>query len=87
MTRPGLEVTCREFVELVTDYFERRLPDDVRVRFEDHVELCPGCATYLEQMQTTLRLTSSVDELERRPEVAALLAAFRDFQRSGPPSG
>jgi anti-sigma factor RsiW len=82
MTRPGMEVTCREFVELVTDYFEGRLPETVRVRFEDHVELCPGCATYLEQMRTTMRLTRSVDELERRPEVNALLKAFRDFQRS-----
>jgi hypothetical protein len=82
MTRPGTEVTCREFVELVTDYFEGRLPDIVRVRFEDHVDLCPGCATYLEQMRTTMRLTHSVDELERRPEVSALLKAFRDFQRS-----
>jgi|tagenome__1003787_1003787.scaffolds.fasta_scaffold20818917_3 hypothetical protein len=83
MTRPGAEVSCREFVELVTDYFEERMPDDVRVRFEDHVEICPGCATYLEQMRTTMRLTSRVDELERRPEVAALLEAFRNFQRSG----
>jgi Putative zinc-finger len=82
MTRPGMEVTCREFVELVTDYFEGRLHDTVRVRFEDHVELCPGCATYLEQMRTTMRLTRSVDELEQRPEVTALLKAFRDFQRS-----
>jgi anti-sigma factor RsiW len=79
-----MEVTCREFVELVTDYFEGRLTDTVRVRFEDHVELCPGCATYLEQMRTTMRLTRSVDELERRPEVAALLEAFRDFHRSAP---
>jgi anti-sigma factor RsiW len=78
-----MEVTCREFVELVTDYFEGRLTDTVRVRFEDHVELCPGCATYLEQMRTTMRLTRNVDELERRPEVSALLKAFRDFQRSG----
>jgi anti-sigma factor RsiW len=83
MTRPGAEITCREFVELVTDYFEERLSDDARVRFEDHVELCPGCATYLEQMRTTMRLTRSVDDLERRPEVAALLAAFRDFHGSG----
>lgn len=84
MTRPGLEITCREFVELVTDYFDGRMPDDVRARFEDHVDLCPGCATYLEQMRTTLRLTGRVDDLERRPEVAALLAAFRDFHRSRP---
>jgi anti-sigma factor RsiW len=80
MTRPGVEITCRELVELVTDYFEGRLPEPTRVRFEDHLALCPGCVTYLEQMRATVRLVSRVDELERRPEVAALLRAFRDFR-------
>jgi hypothetical protein len=82
MSRPGVEITCRELVELVTDYFEGRLREPVRIRFEDHLDLCPGCVTYLEQMRTTMGLIRRVDELERRPEVAALLRAFRDF-RSG----
>jgi anti-sigma factor RsiW len=80
MTRPGVEITCRELVELVTDYFDGRLPEPTRVRFEDHLDLCPGCVTYLEQMRTTVRLINSTEELERRPEVAALLRAFRDFR-------
>jgi hypothetical protein len=80
MTRPGVEITCRELVELVSDYFEGRLPEQTRVRFEDHLDLCPGCVTYLEQMRTTVTLIGRVDELERRPEVAALLQAFRDFR-------
>jgi anti-sigma factor RsiW len=80
MTRPGVEITCRELVELVTDYFDGRLPEPTRVRFEDHLDLCPGCVTYLEQMRTTVRLINSSEELERRPEVAALLRAFRDFR-------
>jgi Putative zinc-finger len=67
-------------VELVSDYFEDRLSEPVRIRFEDHLSLCPGCVTYLEQMRTTMTLVSRVDELERRPEVAALLNAFRDFR-------
>jgi putative zinc finger protein len=80
MTRPGAEISCRELVELVSDYFEDRLPDAVRRRFEDHLDLCPGCVTYLEQMRTTVRLIGRTEELERRPEVAALLLAFRDFR-------
>jgi predicted anti-sigma-YlaC factor YlaD len=83
MTRAGTEITCRELVELVTDYFEGRLPEVVRVRFEDHLQLCPGCDTYLEQMRTTVSLINRVDELERRPEVGALLTAFRDFHAGG----
>jgi anti-sigma factor RsiW len=80
MNRPGTEITCRELVELVSDYFDGRLPEPVRTRFEDHLELCPGCVTYLEQMRATIRLVGRAGELERRPEVAALLHAFRDFR-------
>jgi hypothetical protein len=80
MNRPGAEITCRALVELVSDYFEDRLSETVRIRFEDHLSLCPGCVTYLEQMRTTMTLISRVDELERRPEVTALLHAFRDFR-------
>jgi len=79
MNRPGAEITCRELVELVRDYFEGRLPDPVRIRFDDHLALCPGCVTYLQQMRTTMTLVSRVEVLERRPEVAALLDAFRGF--------
>jgi|tagenome__1003787_1003787.scaffolds.fasta_scaffold20887408_2 hypothetical protein len=79
MNRPGAEITCRELVELVSDYFEGRLPDPVRIRFDDHLALCPGCVTYLQQMRTTMTLVSRVEVLERRPEVAALLDAFRGF--------
>jgi anti-sigma factor RsiW len=86
MNRPGAEITCRELVELVSDYFEGRLPEPVRIRFEDHLALCPGCVTYLEQMRTTMTLVSRVEVLERRPEVAALLRAFREF-RAGLSSG
>jgi Putative zinc-finger len=80
VNRPGAEITCRELVEFVSDYFDDRLPGPVRVRFEDHLALCPGCVTYLEQMRTTMTLVSRVGELEHRPEVAALLRAFRDFR-------
>jgi anti-sigma factor RsiW len=47
-------MSCRELVELVTDYLEGALsPEDV-ARFEAHVAGCPGCAAYLEQMRTTI---------------------------------
>jgi anti-sigma factor RsiW len=75
-------MTCRELVELVTDYFDDVLPADVREAFEEHVRLCPGCDVYLEQMRTTIRLVHDTQELEQRPEVTSLLAEFRDW-RSG----
>ena len=50
------ELTCRELVELVTDYLEGALGDDERARFEAHLGGCAGCTAYLHQMRTTIWL-------------------------------
>ncbi len=42
---------------------------------------CEACATYLQQMLTTLALTRATASLHQRPEVSALLDAFRAWKR------
>jgi anti-sigma factor RsiW len=80
-------MTCQELVELVTDYFDGALDAATRAEFDAHLAVCPGCVTYLEQMRTTIRLTHDAKALERRPEVIALLAAFRDWRDARPLPG
>jgi anti-sigma factor RsiW len=46
------DLACAEAVELMTDYLEGALPDSERRRLEVHLESCPGCTEYLEQMKT-----------------------------------
>ena len=65
----------------MTDYLEGALAPAERARFEEHLAECEGCRAYLDQMRATIRLTHETEQLEQRPEVAALLAAFRDFHR------
>jgi anti-sigma factor RsiW len=76
-------ISCREVVELVTDYLDGALsPQDVE-RMEAHLAACPPCVTYVEQVRTTRRLAAEAEaELDHRPDRDALLAAFRDFRRS-----
>jgi len=75
-------LTCRELVELVTDYLEDALPPAERARFEAHVAECGGCAGYVAQMRTTVHLVGAAGELEQRPEVAGLMRVFSDWKRS-----
>jgi len=75
------DLTCRELVELVTDYLDGALPDAEHVRFEAHMEACPGCDYYVEQIRTTAALTRETRALEAHPQIPALLDAFRDFHR------
>ena len=79
--RHAEDLSCRELVELVTDSFEDALPPEQRARFEAHVAECDACATYLEQMRTTLALTLATASLHERPEVGGLLEAFRARKR------
>jgi anti-sigma factor RsiW len=75
------ELSCQELVELVTDYLEGALPATEHARFDAHVLECPGCEVYLEQFRTTIAVAGASAELEQRPEVIGLLAAFKNWPR------
>lgn len=74
-------MTCREFVELVTDYLEDRLAPPERERFEEHLAACPGCQAYVDQMRATLDGLGRIPE-ESLPPAAReeLLHAFREWR-------
>ncbi|HKZ15777.1 MAG TPA: zf-HC2 domain-containing protein [Solirubrobacterales bacterium] len=76
------EVTCREFVELVTDYWEGALPEERMELVEEHLVMCDWCKTYLEQMQATVDALPEAAEREPVPEETerVLLSAFREWK-------
>ena len=77
------ELSCQELVELVTDYLEGALPDELRDRFDAHIAHCSGCQTYLEQMRATIRVTGMLTPESLSPEAeSTLLEAFRGWRQS-----
>ena len=73
-------LSCREIVQLATEYLEGTMPPDARLRFERHVAICPPCRGFLGQMRETLRLGGELPEESLSPETReALLEAFRDW--------
>jgi len=89
------EVTCQQFVELVTDYFEGALPARTRTHMEEHLVMCDWCVTYAEQMQATIQ---ALEELGSEPVAgepateetivaepsAVVLAALRERRKAAP---
>jgi len=74
------QLTCKELVELVTDYLEGALPARERRRFDEHISKCPHCTTYLDQMQITIRTVGRLREDSIEPKMRdELLAVFRDW--------
>lgn len=76
-------IPCIEVVELLTDYLEGALDPAMQRRVEAHLDLCPPCVDFLEQLRSTI---DSLDQLpvETLPTetVDALEEAFRSFHQS-----
>jgi len=79
-------LTCRELVELVTDYLEDALPSAERARFESHLGACEDCATYVRQMRETLVVLGQLpgETVSARAE-AQLRATFREWKAGSAP--
>ena len=74
-------MTCKELVELVTDYYEGTLSPAERARFELHLQGCSGCRNYLEQMRQTIKLTGKLTEESLSPVAQQeLLGIFRNWK-------
>ena len=75
-------LSCREIVEMVTDYLEGDLDADTTTALEAHLDLCPGCAQYVEQIRETVTTLGDVSSDNLSAEAQdGLLEAFRAFRR------
>jgi anti-sigma factor RsiW len=82
-------VTCRQLVEVLTDYLDGTLDAAERADIERHIVFCRGCADYVEQMHSTIDLLGllSADTPEGAPN-EGLVAIFRDWRaQRGPGAG
>jgi anti-sigma factor RsiW len=76
-------ISCREVVELVTAYLDGALGADEHARMEAHLQGCPHCVEYVEQIRMTAHVAAvAAVELELRPDRAKLLEAFKEFKTS-----
>jgi anti-sigma factor RsiW len=77
---PNDDLVCQEVVEIVSDYLDGAMAPAERRRFDAHLETCPCCTEYVEQLREVggaLRaLGSESIDPGRRDE---LLEAFRGW--------
>jgi len=75
----GRPLTCRDVVELATEYFEASLPPEQSARFAAHVAGCRGCETYLRQLRITVDIVHTVAD-GASADISALRSAFRRWR-------
>lgn len=77
------ELTCKELVEIVSDYLEGALSEGDRERFDAHLADCEGCRRYLDQMRVTIRVVGTLSEEDLDPGARdQLLEVFRAWNRT-----
>lgn len=80
MTTRVDHVTCRQLVDLLTDYLEGVLDPAQRAAVERHIVICRGCAHYVEQMRGTIDLLGRVADEQAEPRAEELLELFRRWR-------
>jgi len=81
-TRVEHGYSCKEVVELATEYLEGAMSPEQMTRFELHLNLCDGCFGFLEQVRTTAAMAGALSEEQLPGEMkTTLLAAFREWKR------
>ena len=81
MRQDSTGMTCKELVELVTDYLEGALPPEDVKDFERHLSVCSGCRNYLTQMRQTIQTLGKLTEDSIPDDTEQeLLAIFHDWK-------
>ena len=76
------EVTCQQFVELVTEYFEGALEARTLSQVEEHLVMCDWCRTYTQQVHATIASLRELGEVRSPEPPDSVLAALR-VRRTG----
>lgn len=74
--------TCRDIVEMLTDYLEERLSIAERTSLEAHLSACPACVEYLRQLRATADSLGELSVEELPPALESeLVHIFRAWKR------
>ena len=74
-------LTCKEFVEMVTDYLDGTMTIGKRIRFHWHLGMCLGCRIYIRQMKQTIRAMGQLPQEPAPPSIREeLVRRFRNLK-------
>jgi anti-sigma factor RsiW len=75
-------LSCKEVVELVSDFIDGALPPGLRVRMEAHLTGCDPCIEYVGQIRATVALAAQTTPDPIDPATSSnLIDLYRTWQR------
>ena len=79
------DVSCQTGVELLMDYLEGLVPDELRAVLESHVAGCPRCAAFVDSYLAMPRILRDATASDMPPELQRSLLAFLRARRGDGP--
>ena len=69
-------MTCKDVIEILSDYLEEALSPAAMARLEQHLRDCPPCIAYLNTFRRSRELAGEVSQVEMPPEMKQRLRSF-----------
>ena len=79
------DISCQTGVELLMDYLEGVVPEDVRTILDSHVAGCSKCTAFVASYLATPRILRDATAAAMPPELQRSLFAFLRAQRGDGP--
>ena len=68
-------LTCKQFLQELSDYLDENVDPEVRARLEKHISECPNCYVICDTTKKTIRIYQGMDPHPIPQEVEARLIA------------
>jgi anti-sigma factor (TIGR02949 family) len=62
-------LTCKEFLQELTDYLDSTVDAELRLKLERHISECPNCFVILDTTQKTIKVYKGMQAQEIPQEV------------------
>jgi len=69
-------MTCKDAIELFSDYLEAAVDAEALARLEEHLRDCPPCVAYLNTFRRSRELAREASQVEMPPELKRRLRQF-----------
>lgn len=77
-------LTCKEFLDELSDYLDETVPADVRHQLERHLSECPNCWVICDTTRKTVEIYKGIDPVPVPGEVhARMVSAIEKRAQSG----
>ena len=75
-------LTCKQFLEELSDYLDEKTDPDLRQKLEQHISDCPNCWVICDTTKKTIQVYKGMDPVSIDPDIHDRLMAALEQKMS-----